>query len=90
MAKTYHKFADEIIIYGFDLTDWLAEGETVTEHEITAQEGITISDISPDGAKVTFKATGGEVPTAYRIEDKATTSLGQKTIKLLYIIIDDK
>ena len=63
--------------FGFNFTDWLAEGETITDAEVVS-EGLTITNILIIDGFVTFYASGGEDNTWYDVLCTITTDATPK------------
>jgi len=82
------KDPDAVLDYVFDwkaatnqptvsgLTDWLASGETISSHVITADEGIDVdsSALSDTNTSVTVWLSGGTVGAVYEVACKIVTS----------------
>ena len=55
-----------VLDYVFDWTEWLATGETITDHTITADTGITVDSSTEDAGKVTVWLSGGTAGINYK------------------------
>ena len=61
------KYPDAELDFAFDWTDWLAESETIDDHTVTVQTGLTlISDSETDGV-VTAWISGGTAGRTYTV-----------------------
>ncbi len=73
----------------FDWSSWLASGETITGHTITADAGITVAPSGKpttlDAGKVTVWLAGGTLDQRYSIACRVTTNAGrtdERTIRV--------
>ena len=81
-AGRFVKTPDERKQYTIEYTDWLASGETITDHEfeVTPDDGELVVDgsaVNVDGNLLTFFVDGGLDDTQYKVVARITTSLGQ-------------
>ena len=73
MSQVFIKDPDAVLDYGVDWSKWLAAGETILSHTITAETGITKdSDSEADGA-VTIWLSGGTAGERYNVACKIVT-----------------
>lgn len=71
--------------YGFDWTNWLSAGETISTSTWNVDSELTPSSPSIVGAITSTFVEGGAVGKSYKIVNSITTSVGRKdsrTIKL--------
>lgn len=72
--------------YGFDWSQWLDYGETITDFIITNGSGITnVYDMSTSSGSVIVWLSGGTVGIRYPVACKITTSgsrIDERTIKI--------
>lgn len=79
------KDPDAVLDYVFDWaastnssgdTDWLASGETISSHSISADTGLTVdsSALSDSNTSVTVWLSGGTAGTMYGVRCRVTTS----------------
>lgn len=85
--STYLKDPDAVLDYQVDWSAWLASGETISTHTVTADDGITVdsSSITDDSTTVTAWVSGGTAGRKYRVTYHITTSEGReedRTIRL--------
>lgn len=79
-----------VLDYVFDWTEWLATGETITDHTITADTGITVDSSTEDDGKVTVWLSGGTVGTTYRVECLIVTTAGRTDERSLWITVQER
>lgn len=60
--------------YGFDWSDWLANGETITTAEMTVTTGLTIDDASHSLSGATAWLIGGTSGHTYKLSCYITTN----------------
>lgn len=77
MRKTFTKDPDAVLDYIFDWAGWLAEGETIVTHDITATTGLTIDSFSATDKSVTVWLSGGVQATRYTVGCRLSTSAGR-------------
>ena len=66
-----------VLDYVFDWSGWLAIGETITDHTITADTGITADSSTESDGKVTVWLLGGTAGINYKVACLITTSAGR-------------
>ena len=79
-----------VLDYVFDWTEWLATGETITDHTITADTGITVDSSTEDDGKVTVWLSGGTAGINYKVACKITTSAGRTDERTIWIKVTDR
>ena len=70
--------------------DWLATGETITDHTITADTGITVDSSTEDDGKVTVWLSGGTAGINYKVACKITTSAGRTDERTIWIKVTNR
>ena len=81
----YLKDPSAVLDWAFDWTEWLATGETITDHTITADTGITVDSSTELDGKVTVWLSGGTAGINYKVACLITTSAGrieERTIRI--------
>lgn len=71
--------------YGFNWSDWLETGESISSYTITSACGITKASDSNTSASVIVWLSGGAVGTRYDVACKITTNknrIDERTIKI--------
>jgi len=79
-----------VLDYVFDWTEWLATGETITDHTITADTGITVDSSTELDGKVTVWLSGGTAGINYKVACKITTSAGRTDERTFWIKVTDR
>ena len=79
-----------VLDYVFDWTEWLATGETITDHTITADTGITVDSSTEDDGKVTVWLSGGTAGINYKVACLITTTAGRTDERTLWIRVVDR
>jgi hypothetical protein len=68
-----------VLDYQWDWSEWLAEGETISEATVTAPEGITKDEVVTAGTAVTVWLSGGTAGLSYRLDCLISTTGGART-----------
>ena len=79
-----------VLDYAFDWTEWLATGETITDHTITADTGITVDSSTELDGKVTVWLSGGTAGINYKVACKITTSAGRTDERTIWIKVTNR
>ena len=85
MASSFVKDPDAVLDYKWDFaastngsgdSDWLASGETISSHTVTADTGLTVdsSSITDTNTSVTAWLSGGTAGTDYGVTCQIVTS----------------
>lgn len=77
MPTRFRKDPEAVLDYAFDWTAWLQEGETITNHTITVDVGLTLISSSEAAGVVTAWLSGGTAQTSYTVECLVETSAGR-------------
>jgi len=84
------KDPDAVLDYVFDWSDWLADGETISSHEISIETGITKDSDSADDDSVTVWLSGGTAGEEYTVACKIVTSDSRTDERSMNIMTDDR
>ena len=88
--EIYIKDPDAVLDYAFDWSTWLATGETISSHVVTADTGITKdSDSEADGI-VTVWLSAGTAGTAYNVACKIVTSDARTDERSIIVLIQER
>jgi hypothetical protein len=79
-----------VLDYAFDWTGWLAAGETITDHTITADTGITVDSSTESDGKVTVWLSGGTAGINYKVACLITTTARRTDERTLWIRVVDR
>ena len=74
-----------VLDYVFDWTEWLATGETITDHTITADTGITDDGSTESDGKVIVWLSGGTAGENYKVACLIETSAGRTDERTIWI-----
>lgn len=74
MIDILKKDPDAVLDFGFDWSDWLATGETISTSEWTVEDGITKDSDTNDTTKSTIWLSGGTAGITYELTNTITTS----------------
>ena len=86
----YLKDPSAVLDYVFDWTEWLATGETITDHTITADTGITVDSSTELDGKVTVWLSGGTAGINYKVACLITTSAGRTDERTIWIKVTNR
>ena len=94
MSQVFIKDPDAVLDYIIDWNDdddpWLAAGETISSHTITAETGITVdSDSEADGAVIIW-LSGGTAEENYTVACKIVTSASRTDERTIIIRCRDQ
>ena len=79
-----------VLDYVFDWTEWLATGETITDHTITADTGITVDSSTESDGKVTVWLSGGTAGINYKVACLITTTAGRTDERTIWIKVTNR
>jgi hypothetical protein len=79
-----------VLDYVFDWNEWLATGETITDHTITADTGITVGSSTESDGKVTVWLSGGTAGINYKVACLITTTAGRTDERTIWIKVTDR
>ena len=79
-----------VLDYAFDWTGWLAAGETIVGHTITADTGITVDSSTELDGKVTVWLSGGTAGINYKVACLITTTAGRTDERTLWIRVVER
>lgn len=101
MADPFTKDPNAVLDYKFDwkaltngsgISDWLANGETISTKTITASSGITVdsSALTDSNTSVTVWLSGGSAGSDYTVACKIVTSAGRTDERTITINCRDR
>jgi len=90
LDNQYLKDPSAVLDWAFDWTDWLATGETITDHTITADTGITVDSSTEDTGKVTVWLSGGTAGINYKVACKITSTAGRTDERTIWIKVTNR
>ena len=86
----YLKDPSAILDWAFDWTDWLAAAETITDHTITADTGITVDSSTELDGKIIVWLSGGTAGINYKVACLITTSAGRTDERTIWIKVTNR
>ena len=86
----YLKDPSAILDWAFDWTDWLAAAETITDHTITADTGITVDSSTELDGKIIVWLSGGTAGINYKVACLITTTAGRTDERTIWIKVTDR
>ena len=86
----YTKDPDAVLDYAFDWSTWLATGETISSHVVTADTGLTKDSDSESGGIVTAWLSGGTAGTSYNVACKIVTSDSRTEERSVTILVEER
>ncbi len=86
----YTKDPSAVLDWAFDWTDWLAAAETITNHTITADTGLTVDSSTEDAGVVTVWLSGGTAGENYKVACLVETSAGRTDERTIWIKVTDR
>ena len=84
------KDPDANLDYGFDWSDWLADGETILTSTWTVTTGLTKDSDSSNDTATTIWVSGGTAGTSYTITNHITTSAGREDDRSHVLKVKDR
>ena len=90
MSLSNIKDPSAVLDWMFDWSDWLASGETITDHTITIDTGITNDSSTEDAGKVTVWLSGGTAGENYKVACLIVTSAGRTDERTIWIKVTNR
>ena len=88
--STFIKDGDAVLDWQFDWTSWLAEDETIVEHQIIVTSGeVTVDSSSEEDGVVTAWLSQAE-PRTVRVTCRITTSQGRTDDRTITLRVQDR
>ena len=86
----FKKDPSAILDYAFDWSTWLATGETISSHVVTADSGLTKDSDSESDGIVTAWLSGGTAGTNYNVACKIVTSDSRTEERSVTILVQER
>jgi hypothetical protein len=90
MTNVFPKDPDARLDYQWDWSEWLAEGETITDAVITVPDGITLDEQIDADTTVTAWLIGGTDEEGYKLTCHIETSAGREDDRSIYINVRER
>ena len=84
------KDPDAILEYGFDLTDWLVDSDTIANASWTVPTGLTKGTETKTDTITTVVISGGTAGNEYKITDRITTTAGRVDDRSIMIVVAER
>lgn len=84
------KDPEAVLDYGFDWSDWLADGETITDSTWSVSAGLTKDSDSFNDTATTIWLSGGTAGSSYTITNHITTSAGREDDRSHVLKVKDR
>lgn len=88
--SVFTKDPDATLDYGFDWSDWLADGEVISDSDWTVTEGITEDSATLTTTQTMIWLSGGTEGTRYTITNTITTSAGRIDDRSFFVDIRER
>ena len=86
----YLKDPDAVLDYGFDWSDWLADGETISTSTWTIPTGLTEDSETETTTATKVWLSGGTAGTDYTVSNKIVTSDGRTDERSMTIRVQER
>ena len=87
---TYIKDPSSVLDYGFDWSDWLDTGDTVSTSDWNVPTGISEDSDSKSTTTTTIWLSGGTVGKKYKITNHMVTDDGRTVERSFYVKVVSK
>lgn len=86
--KTFRKQPRDHLDYDIDLAAWLEPDDRVQDVEVTAADGIEVTNTGYTDQRVKLWVRGGETGRSYKFSVLVTTNSRQKEVDFMIIVVD--
>lgn len=90
MTNIFTKDPDANLDFQWDWSDWLEDGETISDYDLTVPAGLTLGTNSNTTTAVTAFLSGGTVDAGYKITCHIETSAGREDDRSIYINVRER
>lgn len=84
------KDPDAVLDYAVDWTEWLTEGETITDSTWLVPDGLTEDSASHTTSRATVWLAGGTAGTRYAVTNRITTDQGRTDDRTITIDVKER
>ena len=88
--KTYIKDPQSVLDYGFDWSDWLDTGDTVSTSAWDVPTGITEDSDTKTTTTTTIWLSSGTVGSKYKLTNRMVTANGRTVERSFYVKVESK
>lgn len=89
-GNTLIRDPDSVLDYGFDWSDWLAEGETISESTWIVPTGLSEESSSNTDTATTIWLSGGTANQTYQLTNRIETSGTRKDDRTMIIRVRER
>lgn len=86
---SFRRDPDSVLDYRWDWTKWL-DGDTITSHDVTPPDGITLDSTEATASTVTAWLSGGTTGQRYELVCRITTAQGRTDERTMQIDVRDQ
>jgi hypothetical protein len=90
MASSFVKDPAAVLDYQWDWSSWLATGETISSHTVTAPTGLTLDSDTATTTAVTAWLSGGTAGTDYSVVCQIVTSASRTDERSIVIAVQQR
>jgi len=85
---TYRKNSSDVIDFGFDWSDWLASGETISSSTWSVPSGLTEDSSDNSTTQTSVWLSGGTAGSKYTISNTIVTSAERTKVRYIDILVN--
>ena len=89
-VQTFRKDPDANLDYGFDWSDWLASGETISVSVWTVPAGLAEGSKQMGDTSTKVWLSGGTAGNAYTVSNKVTTSDARVDERSFEVVVEER
>ncbi len=89
-SRTFRKDPDATLDYGFDWSDWLQAGETISTSVWTVGTGLTEGEDEMSTSITKIWLSGGTAGETYTVSNKITTDQSRTDERSFEIIVEER
>jgi hypothetical protein len=86
-TRRYLQTEEDEVVYKFDWRPWLTQGDSIASYGVTAEQGLTIDQVSEAAGLVSYMVSGGEDGHNYRVACRITTASGMVVERCITMMV---
>ncbi|MGQ0335685.1 phage fiber-tail adaptor protein [Halomonas elongata] len=86
--KTFKKQPRDHLDYDIDLSEWMAEGDEVEHVEVTAPDGLEVTQVGIEPNRVKLWIKGGTDGESYKLSPLIYTESRTKEVDFMIIVVE--
>lgn len=86
--KTFRKQPKDHLDYDVYLGDWLAPGDEVVDIDVTAPDGIELTQVGIEPDRVKLWVKGGQAGKSYKFSPLIYTQSREKEVDFLIVVVE--